>query len=443
MNENFMKEKPVFPLLMSMALPMVISMMVNALYNIVDSFFVAKISEDAMTALSYVFPLQNFVNAVAIGFGVGINAVIAIYLGAKDNERADRAASWGMFLAVIQGIVMTVVCIAIIPSFLRAFKASGDVLDLGCRYADIVFGFSIIISVDLAFEKVFQSVGRMIVTMVGLMGGCIVNIVLDPLLIFGAGPFSEMGIEGAALATGLGQVFTLIIYFIVYFGRPINVKFGIRHLHEGGLMVKKLYAIGIPAILNMALPSLLISALNGILAAYSGAYVLVLGVYYKLQTFIYLPSNGIIQGIRPLIGYNYGAGERKRVEQIYRLTLELTAGIMAAGTALCWLIPGGLIGLFTENPETITIGIMALHIISLGFILSAVSVTSSGALEALGQGMASLVISVMRYVAVIIPAAFVLSRLIGVTGVWWAFVCTESVTAMVAYVLYRKVWKRA
>ena len=203
------------------------------------------------------------------------------------------------------------------------------------------------------------------------------------------------------------------------------------------------YGIGIPATLNMALPSLLISALNGILAAYSGAYVLVLGVYYKLQTFIYLPSNGIIQGIRPLIGYNYGAGERNRVEQIYRLTLELTAGIMAIGTALCWLIPGGLIGLFTENPETVTIGITALHIISLGFILSAVSVTSSGALEALGQGMASLVISVMRYVAVIIPAAFGLSSLIGVTGVWWAFVCTESVTAVVAYVLYHRVWKRA
>mgnify|MGYP000491225381 CR=1 FL=1 len=161
--------------------------------------------------------------------------------------------------------------------------------------------------------------------------------------------------------------------------------------------------------------------------------MLVLGVYYKLQTFIYLPSNGIIQGIRPLIGYNYGAGERKRVEQIYRLTLELTAGIMAAGTALCWLIPRELIGLFTENPETITIGIAALHIISLGFILSAVSVTSSGALEALGRAMASLVISVMRYVAVII----------GGTAVWRPFVCTESVTAMVAYVLYRKVWKRA
>ena len=438
MNENFMKEKPVFPLLMSMALPMVISMMVNALYNIVDSFFVAKISEDAMTALSYVFPLQNFVNAVAIGFGVGINAVIAIYLGAKDNERADRAASWGMFLAVIQGVVMTVVCIAIIPSFLRAFKASGDVLDLGCRYADIVFGFSIIISVDLAFEKVFQSVGRMIVTMVGLMGGCILNIVLDPLLIFGVGPFPEMGIEGAALATGLGQVFTLIIYFIVYFGRPINVKFGIKHLHEGGLMVKKLYAIGIPAILNMALPSLLTSALNAILSMYSATYVMILGVYYKLQTFLYLPANGIIQGMRPLIGYNYGAGETKRVHRLFADTLYLSLGIMLFGTVYCQLFPDSLIALFSSNPETIQAGGMALRIISLGFLVSSVSITSSGALEGLGKGTPSLLISLCRYTIIIIPAAFILSRIFGVSGIWYAFGITEFATAVIAYMTYRQ-----
>ena len=428
MNENFMKEKPVFPLLMSMALPMVISMMVNALYNIVDSFFVAKISEDAMTALSYVFPLQNFVNAVAIGFGVGINAVIAIYLGAKDNEWADRAASWGMFLAVMQGIVMTVVCIAIIPSFLRAFKASGDVLDLGCRYADIVFGFSIIISVDLAFEKVFQSVGRMIVTMVGLMGGCIVNIVLDPMLIFGVGPFPEMGIEGAALATGLGQVFTLIIYFIVYFGRPINVKFGIKHLHEGGLMVKKLYAIGIPAILNMALPSLLTSALNAILSMYSATYVMILGVYYKLQTFLYMPANGIIQGMRPIIGYNYGAGEHARVKKIFTITLALNVGIMLAGTVV-----------FTENMSTINAGGTALRIICAGFVVSAVSVTASGALEGLGKGTPSLLISLLRYVVVIIPAAWILSKLCGFgpAGVWNAFWVAELITAACAAFIYR------
>ena len=327
-----------------------------------------------------------------------------------------------MFLAVMQGVVMTVVCIAIIPSFLRAFKASGDVLDLGCRYADIVFGFSIIISVDLAFEKVFQSVGRMIVTMVGLMG-CILNIVLDPLLIFGVGPFPEMGIEGAALATGLGQVFTLIIYFIVYFGRPINVKFGIKHLHEGGLMVKKLYAIGIPAILNMALPSLLTSALNAILSMYSATYVMILGVYYKLQTFLYMPANGIIQGMRPIIGYNYGAGEHARVKKIFTITLALNVGIMLAGTVVCLLIPERLIGMFTENMSTINAGGTALRIICAGFVVSAVSVTASGALEGLGKGTPSLLISLLRYVVVIIPAAWILSKLCGFgpAGVWNAF----------------------
>ena len=440
MDQNFMKERPVFPLLMSMALPMVISMMVNSLYNIVDSYFVAKISEDAMTALSYVYPLQNFVNAVAIGFGVGINAVIAIYLGAKDNERADRAASWGMLLAIVQGIVMTVVCIAVIPSFLRAFNASGNILDLGCRYADIVFGFSIIISVDLAFEKVFQSVGRMMVTMAGLMGGCIVNIALDPLLIFGMGPFPRLGIEGAALATGIGQIFTLVIYFIVYFGRPINVKFGIKHLREGRLMVKKLYAIGIPAILNMALPSLLTSALNAILSMYSATYVMILGVYYKLQTFLYMPANGIIQGMRPVIGYNYGAGEHARVRKIFTITLALNAGIMLAGTVVCLLVPGSLIGMFTENAATITAGKTALRIICAGFVVSAVSVTASGALEGLGKGTPSLIISLLRYVVVIIPAAWVLARACGFgpAGVWNAFWVAEVVTAVCSVLIYRR-----
>ena len=443
MNDTFMKEKPVLPLILSMAMPMVLSMLVNSLYNIIDSFFVAQISEEAMTALSLVYPVQNFINAVGIGFGVGINAVIAFYLGAGDNKKADQAATQGLVLAMIHGVVMTVCCITMMPAFLGMFTSSKTVIELGVRYSVIAFSFTLIIVVGVTFEKLFQAVGNMKTTMISLMCGCIINIILDPVLIFGYGPFPEMGIEGAALATGIGQALTLAIYLVVYFVRPIRVHIRRQYILLSKKMVIKLYSIGIPATLNLALPSLLISALNAILAAYSEVYILVLGIYYKLQTFIYLPSNGIIQGIRPLIGYNYGAGERKRVEQIYRLTLELTAGIMAIGTALCWLIPGGLIGLFTENPETVTIGITALHIISLGFILSAVSVTSSGALEALGQGMASLVISVMRYVAVIIPAAFVLSRLIGVTGVWWAFVCTESVTAVVAYVLYHRVWKRA
>ena len=443
MDQNFMKEKKVLPLVLSMSLPMMLSMLINSLYNIIDSMFVARVGEKALTAISLVYPLQTLVTSISVGFGVGISAAVAFFLGMGEHKKADQSASEGLFLSIVHGVLMSVLLTAVLPSFLRLFTTDEEIYQMGITYGTWVLSFSLVISVYIAYEKIYQSLGNMIVPTLCLAAGCLTNIVLDPLLIFGIGPFPRMEIAGAALATGIGQVITLLVYIIYYVLDPLPVKLRRTYLRPEGEICGKTYGIGIPATLNMALPSLLISALNGILAAYSGAYVLVLGVYYKLQTFIYLPSNGIIQGIRPLIGYNYGAGERKRVEQIYRLTLELTAGIMAIGTALCWLIPGGLIGLFTENPETVTIGITALHIISLGFILSAVSVTSSGALEALGQGMASLVISVMRYVAVIIPAAFVLSRLIGVTGVWWAFVCTESVTAVVAYVLYHRVWKRA
>ena len=208
MDEQFMRKKAVLPLITSMALPMVLSMLVNALYNIVDSYFVARISEDAMTALSLVYPLQNLVNAIAIGFGVGISAVIALYLGAGKRQSADRAATQGMLWALVHGVLLTGVCI---PLFLQAFTKDQAVINLGVRYGRIVFGFSIIINADLAFEKIFQAVGRMKVTMVGLGLGCLANIILDPLLIFGLGPFPKMGIDGAALATGLGQVLTLVI----------------------------------------------------------------------------------------------------------------------------------------------------------------------------------------------------------------------------------------
>mgnify|MGYP005767829063 FL=1 len=269
MDETFMKKKPVFPLLVSMALPMVVSMAVNSLYNIVDSFFVAKISEDAMTALSLVYPVQNFINAVAIGFGVGINAVIAFHLGAGEKRKADTAASRGMMFSAIHGIVLTVICIAIMPPFLRLFTQSEQVINMGVRYSGIAFAFSLIINLSISFEKIFQAVGRMKVTMAALIAGAVTNIILDPVLIFGLGPFPEMGIEGAALATGIGQVLTLVIYIVVYFVRPIRVHVSRRCLSADRKIDRKLYAVGIPAALNMALPSLLISALNAILAAYA------------------------------------------------------------------------------------------------------------------------------------------------------------------------------
>lgn len=438
MDERFMRERPVLPLLTSMALPMVISMLVNSLYNIVDSFFVAKISEDAMTALSLVYPIQNLIGAVAIGFGVGMNAVIAYHLGAKEDQKANIAAAHGLLLSAAHGLLLTAVCIVGTPAFLRMFTSSEQVIALGTRYSTVAFSFSLVIALGLAFEKIFQAVGRMKLTMVSLLCGCVTNILLDPVLIFGLGPFPELGITGAALATGIGQTVSLLIYIAVYLLQPVRVRLGRRYLVRSGRMDRKLYAIGIPAILNLALPSLLISALNVILAGYSQIYVVVLGVYYKLQTFLYLPANGIIQGMRPLVSYNYGAGEHRRVRQIYSAALCMNASIMALGTVICLLVPDQLIGLFTTNPETVAAGGTALRIICAGFLFSAVSVTSSGALEGLGKGAPSLVISLFRYLLLIVPAAAALSRFMGPSGVWWAFPVAELFTAGAAFLIYRR-----
>lgn len=339
---------------------------------------------------------------------------------------------------MIHGVVMTVCCITMMPAFLGMFTSSKTVIELGVRYSVIAFAFTLIIIVGITFEKLFQAVGNMKTTMISLMCGCITNIVLDPVLIFGYGPFPKMGIEGAALATGIGQALTLAIYLVVYFVRPIPVHIRRQYFLLNKKMVIKLYSIGIPATLNLALPSLLISVLNAILAAYSEVYILVLGIYYKLQTFIYLPANGIVQGMRPLIGYNYGAGENKRVSQIYKIVLCMSGIIMVLGTVICLLIPGQLIGLFTHTEATIQTGETALRIISAGFIVSAVSVTSSGALEGLGKGTPSLLISLFRYVVVIIPIAFLLSRLFGAVGVWNAFWITEAITAIISICIYYK-----
>lgn len=437
MNNDFMKQKPVFPLILSMSMPMVISMLVNSLYNIIDSFFVAKIGENAMTALSLVFPIQNFINAVAIGFGIGINAVISICLGRGDKNKADTAASQGMILSAVHGLVLTAASVAAMPYFLRMFTDDESVIGLGIQYSVIAFSFAPVIMLGISLEKIFQSVGMMKVTMMSMLCGCITNIILDPLLIFGVGFFPKLGMRGAAIATGAGQLLTLVIYIVIFMKRQMPVKIELRQPKPDWHIIGRMYSIGIPAALNLALPSLLISALNAILAVYSQGCVLVLGIYYKLQTFLYLPANGVIQGMRPVIGFNYGAGEYKRVKRIYNVVLAMCAVIMALGTVICLAVPSRLMGLFTENPETVAIGAKALRVISIGFIVSSVSVAASGALEGLGKGVPSLLISLLRYIVIILPLAFLLSRAMGPDGVWHSFWITEVITAVLSSVIYK------
>lgn len=438
MEQTFMKEKKILPLVLAMSLPMVISMAVNALYNIIDSYFIAKVSEDAMTALALVYPVQNLINAIAIGFGVGLNAVIAFYLGAGEQNQADKAATIGTLLSVVHGILLAVICMIGMPLFLKNFSSDPQITDLALTYAFRAFLFSPVINLGLAFEKIFQSTGKMKISMFSMICGCVANIILDPLMIFGIGVLPAMGIAGAAYATGIGQCLTLLVYLLFYFCRPNSVKISKKHLCFDTIVIKKIYAIGVSATLNLALPSLLISVLNRMLAEFSEKYVLVLGVYYKLQTFIYLTANGIIQGIRPLMGYNFGAGEYERVKKIYRTSLTINMGIMMIGMIVSWIIPEHLIGLFTNNAQTIEIGVSALHFISLGFIISAVSITCCGALEGLGKGVQSLFLSFLRYVAVIIPAAYIFSRFWGANGIWCAFCVTEFITAGFAALIYRK-----
>ncbi|RHF94653.1 MATE family efflux transporter [Roseburia sp. AM23-20] len=438
MNQKFMKEKPVMPLVISMALPMTFSMLVNALYNIIDSYFVARISEDAMTALSLVFPLQNLVNAVVIGFAIGINATIAYFLGAEKHNTADKTASLGTLFNMIHGFVLAVVCIAITAPFLAMFTDKRSIIEMGTEYAKIVFIFAVPNAAGLCFEKIFQSVGRMKTSMLCMLVGCVSNIILDPLMIFGIGIFPEMGIRGAALATGIGQIISLVCYLMFYILNPIPVKVRLKDMTPDAALSRKMYSIGVPATLSLALPSIQVSALNAILAVYSASYVLVLGAYFKLQTFLYLTGNGVVQGMRPLVGYNYGAGEKKRVKDIFRSALILIAGVMVIGTILCLAVPQTLIGLFTSNPETILYGKEALRLISIGFIASSVSVTVSGALEGLGKGKESLVISVLRYIIVILPLAFILSKIFGAAGVWHAFWVTEVIVAVISYVICKK-----
>ena len=443
MNQEFMKEKKILPLVISMSLPMVISMAVNSLYNIVDSYFVASISEDAMTALSLVYPIQSLMTAIAVGFGVGINAKIAFCLGANDKKTANQAASTGLLLSIIHGIILMAVCLAGMPWFLSLYTDNQAILDMALAYANRAFLFSVIIMAGICIEKVFQAVGRMKETMVCMLVGFVANIVLDPLLIFGIGPFPKWGIAGAAYATGIGQTLTLLAYIIFMIAKPIPVSFSRKNLAFPKELMSSLYLVGVPATLNMALPSVLISSLNGIVAVFSDKYILVLGAYFKLQTFIYLSASGVIQGIRPIVSYNYGAGEKKRVQSVFRTALGINAIVMAVGMALSMLIPGQLIGIFTSSQETIAIGVQALRIISIGFIFSAVSVTCCGVLEALGKGMPSLVVSLLRYIVIIIPVAFALSRIsgVGATGVFVAFPITEIVTCVASYFIYRKYYK--
>ena len=437
-NQNsFMRTRPVFSLLVSMSVPMMLSMLIQSLYNIVDSIYVSRLGTDALTAVSLAYPLQNAIVSVGVGIGVGISSAISISLGKGDQEGADRSATIGIALTVFHCIMFILLGIFMTKPFLSLFTGNPAVLKDACCYTYIVLCVSFGSLLQIAFEKIFQGIGQMKITMYLLSAGCIINIILDPILIFGLLGFPALGVSGAAIATVIGQIGAFLLYIAVYLRGPYAVRIHPRYLKLDKKIIGQIYSVGIPSSIMMLLPSVLISILNSILGALSEVYVAVLGVYYKLQTFIYMPANGIVQGMRPIIGYNYGAGEFGRVRTTIRYSLACTAALMLAGTLLALLIPGPILSLFDADKELMTAGTTALRIISLGFLVSTIGVIYSGTFEALGNGKNSLIISLLRQFVITIPLSILLSRPFGAAGVWIAFPIGETCACIVALILLR------
>ncbi len=439
-----MKNKPIFSLLVSMAIPMMLSMLIQALYNIVDSIFVAKLGNDALTAVSLVYPLQNLVLAVAVGFGVGVSSCISISLGSQDTKRASHAASLGVILSMVHSAIFVIIGLFVTKPFLSMFTDNPDVIEMGTGYGKIVLCFSFGFIMQVCYEKIFQALGEMTITMAVLAISAIINIILDPIFIFGYFGVPAMGVNGAAIATVIGQISGFILYLIIYQyqHKKLPIRINLKGITMDKKIIRQLYNVGVPSSIMLALPSLLVSILNGLLVSYSQVHVAVLGIYYKLQTFIYMPAGGIIQGMRPIVGYNYGAGEMGRLRKTLRVSLLFTAVIMAIGTILLLFIPGPILRLFDADAAMLEIGIPALRIFCCGFLISTFGVIYSGAFEALGYGLNSLVVSLTRQFVLLLPLAYVLSRFMGANGVWIAFPIAETVAAIFSITLMRRTLNR-
>lgn len=441
--ENKMGTQPIGKLLLSMSLPAMLSMLINALYNVLDGVFVAQLGENAFTAISLAFPIQTMMIAVAVGTGVGLNSLISRRLGEKRPEEASSAADHGFFLGIVSGLVFAVLGLIFVPPFFRLFTDDAEVLALGYTYGYIVTGFSISSFMQIIAEKMIQSTGNMMVPMVSGLVGATINLILDPIFIFGYFGVPAMGVAGAAITNVVGQCAGLAICMVTLLKKQHSFTITIKGFRVRLATVKEIYSVGLPSIVMQSIAAFLVTALNGILISFSGAAVSVLGAYYKLQSFIFMPVFGITQGALPIMGYNYGAGSRKRLMEALKLSTIFAILIMLLGTLLFNLIPDKLLMVYNASPEMLEIGVPALRTISLGFVLAAVGIMCSTFFQATGNGRNSLIVSVLRQVVFVLPAAYLFSKPFGAMGVWMAFPIAEVAAVIFSVVLLYRLYKNS
>ncbi len=447
LSQNKMGTMPIRKLLISMSLPMMASMLVQALYNIVDSIFVARVSEAALTAVSISFPIQNLMIAFGVGIGVGVNALLSKSLGEGDQPRAQRIALQGIFIEVICCVIFILVGIFAMDLFFRGQTADAEIIALGKDYLSICCIFSVGLFAQLIFERLLQATGRTVLSMISQCAGALINIIFDPILIFGVSwlGIPAMGVTGAAIATVFGQIVGGIVAIVLNVRRNRELDLRFRGFRPDGKLCGSILFIGIPSAIMGSIGSFMTYGVNKILFAFEEVgktAAAVFGVYFKLQSFVFMPVFGLNNGMVPIVSYNYGAKRPDRITQTIRLSAIYAVAIMAAGVAVVQLIPDKLLLLFDASEQMLTIGVPALRIISTCFVFAGFSIVCSSVFQALGNSIFSMIMSITRQLAVLLPAAYILAHAFGLHAVWYAFPIAEFASLALSIIMLSHTYKK-
>lgn len=440
--ENKMGVMPVNKLLVSMSLPMMISMIVQALYNVVDSIFVSQIEEDALTAVSMAFPLQTLLIGVAIGICVGVNAILSKALGAKDQARANKAAVNGVFLACVSYILFLAIGLFAVKPFYESQTDNVSIINYGSDYLTTVMVLSFGVLIQCMFERLLTSTGRTTLTMITQGTGAVINIILDPVFIFGYCGVPKMGVKGAAVATVIGQCIAAILAIIFNYCKNPDIQLKFKGFRPDFAMIKDIYVIGIPSIIMQCIGSVMNYTMNKILIDFSSTAVAVFGVYYKLQSIIFMPVFGLNSGAVPILAFNYGAAKKDRLMKVWKLSWLYATILMVIGTLLFELIPAPLLQIYKASDYMLSIGVPALRIIGIHFPVAAFCIIAGTLFQSLGKSIYSMITSIMRQVVVLIPAALLLARLGNVQYVWWAFPIAEVMSAAVSILYFIRIKRK-
>jgi len=442
MQENKMGVQPIGKLLVSISVPMMISMLVLALYNIVDSIFVSRINENALTAVSLAFPVQNLMIAVSTGTGVGINAFVSRYLGEKKPEKANLIANNGILLAIFSAAAFALFCGIFGEVFFRSQTNDAQIIEYGKDYIRIVGIFSFGVFIQMVMERLLQSTGKTLYSMTTQITGAVINLILDPIMIFGLFGFPRMEVAGAALATVAGQIIASGLALFFNMKKNTELTINLKKYRLSGAAVKEIYSVGIPSIVMGSIGSFMNFGMNRLLMSFTSTATAVFGAYFKLQSFVFMPVFGLNNGLVPIIAYNFGARKPDRIKQAIRLGIVSAGSIMLFGTLCFQIFPAQLLGLFNPSESMLQIGIPALRAISLSFICAAIGIVFTSVFQAVGNGMLSLIASVIRQLVVLLPAAYILAKVGGLDAVWWSFLIAELVCTAVMMVFMRRIYDK-